>query len=446
VELEEIRALLATRTEAAHVVLRRFDSGEPRLLAYAVAGEASSDGPGLRRFLASHLPAYMVPAAVLLLPAMPLTPNGKVDEARLPAPENLASEVYPVAPRDQVERRLVDIWRTLLGREPGIYDHFFELGGHSLLAVRILDRVKREFGWELPLSVFFEQGTVAHMADVLRAGPRHGRAPLLVALKPEGERPPIFCFYPAGGSAFAVAELAAALPPEQPFYALRCPGMEEGEQLLTTVVQQAEAHLAEIRRVQPEGPYHLAGYCMGGVVAGEMALLLEDVGQTVAFLGMIDIWAPDSGYRPPGYYDDDAVLIRLAGAMDIHLTREELADLDESGRLSLLLERAVAAGALPDDVSPARARRLIAVYRNNIAAMHAWRPRRRLRVLHLYRAADEAYGPHLLPDLGWADYVEDMNISTVPGDHDSVVRAPAVVDLARALVQALTHPAKMESR
>ncbi|MEA2691482.1 MAG: hypothetical protein QOJ16_869, partial [Acidobacteriota bacterium] len=168
VEPGEIEAILGQHPEVREVaVIAREDRpGDRRLVAYLVAGEGPGDLPAaLRSYAAERLPGYLVPAAIVVLPALPLTANGKVDRRTLPAPEWQGGRGYR-APRTPVEEVLAGFWGELLGLERvGIDDGFFELGGHSLLATQVISRVRQAFGLELPLRELFEAPTVAGLAE-----------------------------------------------------------------------------------------------------------------------------------------------------------------------------------------------------------------------------------------------------------------------------------------
>ncbi|HEX2188123.1 MAG TPA: amino acid adenylation domain-containing protein, partial [Longimicrobiaceae bacterium] len=169
IEPGEVEAALLRHPGVAEalVVVREDAAGEPRLAAYVGAGDAAIPADGLRAHLAGLLPAHMVPADFVLLPALPRTPNGKTDRAALPAPEAAAPEVW-TAPRTETERGLAALWAEALGRERiGARDHFFRLGGHSLLATRVIAAVWERFGVELPLHRVFEAPTLAGMAAAI---------------------------------------------------------------------------------------------------------------------------------------------------------------------------------------------------------------------------------------------------------------------------------------
>ena len=201
VELDEIEALLARHPAvgAAVAVAREDNTGDRRLVAYVVprAGQAVILLE-LRAFLARQLPDYMVPGAILILDALPLTPHGKVDRRALPAPDyaQLALAQPFTAPRTPVEETLADIWAGVLGLERvGVADNFFELGGHSLLATQVVSRVRAAFAVDLPLRALFEAPTVAGLALAIlqyhaaEADPAL-LAELLAALDAEGAGPP----------------------------------------------------------------------------------------------------------------------------------------------------------------------------------------------------------------------------------------------------------------
>ncbi|MBI3947384.1 MAG: amino acid adenylation domain-containing protein [Armatimonadetes bacterium] len=196
IELGEIEAVLSQHPGVRQcVVLVREDTpGEKRLVAYVVPADGGAPDGLLRAHLKAKLPEYMVPAAFVLLEKLPLTPNGKVDRRALPAPEATAVPAGAgfVAPRDALERRLAAIWEELLNTRPvGATDSFFDLGGHSLLAMRLLARVRKDFGRELPLSAFFQAPTVEGTAGLLRVEGHAASVPPLVPVV-RGGRPPVF--------------------------------------------------------------------------------------------------------------------------------------------------------------------------------------------------------------------------------------------------------------
>ncbi|HEV7518136.1 MAG TPA: amino acid adenylation domain-containing protein, partial [Thermoanaerobaculia bacterium] len=170
VELGEIEAVLGEHpgVREAVVVVRTDVPGEQRLAAYVVSREgAGLPAAELARYLAVALPAYMVPASFVLLPALPLNSNGKVDRRALPAPGELATDAREtfVPPRDPIEELLCEIWADVLGLpRVGVHDDFFGLGGHSLLAPRIVLRLRQAFGVEVPVRALFRQPTVAGLA------------------------------------------------------------------------------------------------------------------------------------------------------------------------------------------------------------------------------------------------------------------------------------------
>ncbi|HGY55852.1 MAG TPA: amino acid adenylation domain-containing protein [Caldithrix abyssi] len=173
IELGEIESVLGELPNVQDViVLAREDTpGDKRLVAYLAAEQQEGlDAPTLKKHCQQHLPDYMVPSAFVILEAMPLTPNGKVDRKALPAPEfsreSLSTEY--VAPRNENEEKLAAIVTELLNIErAGVHDNFFELGGHSLLATQFMSRIRETFNIELPLRILFEKPTVAELAEAL---------------------------------------------------------------------------------------------------------------------------------------------------------------------------------------------------------------------------------------------------------------------------------------
>lgn len=207
-----------------------------------------------------------------------------------------------VQPRDDLERRLLDLWTELLERAPGelgVHDEFFAVGGHSLLAVKLIGRIERRLGHTLPVRAIFRSQTVARLADEIRGG-RRDELPLgIVALRAAGDEPPLFCAPGLGGHVFMYQELAALLDAGQPVYGLQFQDLDQVPGALDSVERLAAEFVARLRSVRPRGPYRLAGYSFGGFVALEMAQQLLAAGETVEFLGLFDAFAPGTVRSTP---------------------------------------------------------------------------------------------------------------------------------------------------
>ncbi|HSV52507.1 MAG TPA: amino acid adenylation domain-containing protein, partial [Burkholderiaceae bacterium] len=310
IELGEIEAALVHHAaiRQAAVVLREDRQGDKRLVAYVVCETrpAVPTPAALRDHLAQALPLYMLPSAFVFLEALPLTPNGKLDRKALPAPgvgQDAATQAgQPVA--DEVQRRLQVIWEEMLGVPSiGLEDSFFDLGGHSLKAIRLISEVERAFGIELRAAALFEASTIARLAVLVRAAqqpqasaarPREDSC--LVGVQPRGHLPPLFLVPGAGGELFTVNALAQSLGPQQPLYVLNLYrfGTTEAERESLTLEEIAQRMLADIRLVQPAGPYQFAGYSLGGRIVYEMAQQLHRDNDEVALMALLDCRAPGS--------------------------------------------------------------------------------------------------------------------------------------------------------
>ncbi|MEE1931499.1 amino acid adenylation domain-containing protein [Streptomyces sp. TRM 70351] len=244
----------------------------------------------IRDELARTLPDYMLPNRVLILDALPLTANGKVDCTTLAASDDVrsagATSPY-VAPGTPVEKWLAQAWgKALRYEDVSVEDEFFASGGNSLTAVALVNRVNREFGTQLPLQVLFESPRLRDLAARIESG---GAQPSsrLVLLNGEREGTPVFCWPGLGGYPMNLRTLGREAGAGRPFYGVQAHGINAGEVPHPTIRDMAAADVAEIRRVQPEGPYTLWGYSFGARVAFETAWQLEQSGQQVADLLLI---------------------------------------------------------------------------------------------------------------------------------------------------------------
>ncbi|WP_172844399.1 non-ribosomal peptide synthetase [Tumebacillus algifaecis] len=175
IELGEIEAVLLAhpQVQEATVIVREDQPGDQRITAYTVsAGDNRPSADDLRQSLKNRLPEYMVPQAIVMLDALPMTPNGKVDRKALPAPERTRADLATefVAPRNPIEAQLATIWSELLGvAEIGVHDNFFTLGGHSLLATKLITRVRGHFQVEIKMLSLFGAATIAQLAALIES-------------------------------------------------------------------------------------------------------------------------------------------------------------------------------------------------------------------------------------------------------------------------------------
>jgi amino acid adenylation domain-containing protein len=434
------------------VVLPRDAPGGLRLVAYAVVDDpAAFDAAAARTALEAELPGAMVPSAVVPLVALPLTPNGKIDRAAL-ADVGLPS-AGSSPPRDLLELELVRLWEDLLGvRGIGVRDNFFTLGGHSLLAVRLMAEIERRFDQDLPLYTLFEGGTVEDVAEALRAvGPVLDWSPL-VRLRPGAGRP-VFLVHAGGGNVFSYIALARRLRPDLDVYALQCQGLDGAPAEPLTLPDMAAGYVDQLRRVQPEGPYLLSGWCMGAIVAYEMARQLVAAGQRVALLASLDGPAPRT--RPGAHggadhtEDDDALVseavltARFAWHYTLPLDPEDLLELSADEQLDRLLAAARQADLLPPDCGMEQLRVLLRVYKRNIRTVRGYFAEPYPGEVLLIRAEQGVRIPGK-PLLGWDGLAQRVEVRSIPGDHHSIMRAPQLEPLADLLNAALAERGEEE--
>jgi len=290
----------------ARVILRESQGVDPVLVAYVIpARENRIPIASLKAYASKQLPEYMVPTFYVPLVEFPLTPTGKTDlQALLTFSSNTqAEEVSSVPPRTATEKRMKELWLQILkSKKIGIHDSFFELGGHSLLAVRLIARIEKTFGCSLPLSALFDYPTIETLSQVvLKQKPRLSRSTVVCLQEGDGTSP-FFCVPPAASSVNHFAQYVQALSPDIPFYGMQALGLEPGEVPQDSIEDIAARYIADMRAIQPNGPYFIGGRCLGGYIAFEMALQLTESGEKVALLALIDPSAPPGVRRDLRYY------------------------------------------------------------------------------------------------------------------------------------------------
>src|SRR5579883_621816 len=320
IELGEIENALAAHPNVASaaVAIKQDVPADKRLMAYLVPRANARLSPAdLRRFLLQKIPDYMVPSDFWTVEHLPLTTNGKIDRQALVSLEKGPSSMLlssngseatgrlligvsradnEAAPSSDVQSKLLEIWGDVLGRTGlRLDDDFFELGGHSLLAVILQARIEKEFGKRLPLAAFFKAVTVRAQSELIAGRGTSNHGVLFPGCARAENKPPLICLH----HLTAAQSLAKYLAPDWPVFGIELPLGEElrkwyeNRQLELTLEELAARNLEIIQRIQPTGPYFLAGFCFGGVLAFEVARQLQRKGQQVELLALLD-----ARYRP----------------------------------------------------------------------------------------------------------------------------------------------------
>jgi amino acid adenylation domain-containing protein len=401
IEPAEIEAALLRHPSVAHaaVIGREGREGDKRLVGYVVAKEEeNADAAGLRNYLSQQLPEYMVPAAVVVLDGLPLTPNGKLDRKALPAPDFAVSGAGADkrGPRTAQEEILCSLFaETLDLPRVSIDDNFFELGGHSLLATRLISRIRSRLNVDLPVRALFTAPTVARLTEGIDVDAKDSAIGVVLPLRTGGHLPPLFCIHPAGGLSWCYAGLQQYL--DGPIYGLQARAFEQPESFPPTFEALVDDYVAEIRAIQPAGPYHLLGWSFGGLAAYSIAARLRILGEQVALLALLDSYPPDQESSP--YIPDEQEIIRA------HLEAsgyEATSPGDEPLKLSTVKELLLRDGHLLANLDDQQLSAVPKVYKNNIRISAGFVPARFDGDLLFFAATQET--PEA-PKVGWERYV-----------------------------------------
>jgi thioesterase domain-containing protein/acyl carrier protein len=359
----------------------------------------------------------------------------------LPEPE-LAGVASFEEPRTETEQVLAGIWSTLLGASAiGRDDDFFDLGGSSLLALRLFGRIKSDFGVSLPMAELLRASRLKSLAEVIDGddGVSASGIPKVIPLREGGDRKPLFCIHGGDGGVLFYRELALHLPKGVPLLTIESPELSvEGEVVVGTIEEMAVRYLKAVKKRQPKGPYHLAGYSFGGVMIYEMARILRASGEKVEFLGMFDTENPARKWRKYGMKE------RMKVYWDAHASFSWLS------RCGILMSRAiegvatnirvraeVRAAAKAGVTEPHSKLRMLQVRESHGAAMDAYVPKFLDLEVILFKTETVDDKFEVAADYGWGELVKHLKILDVPGEHLTMFDSENVQDLAKQMEEHL---------
>ena len=439
IEPGEIEVSLCEHAAVRQAVVEVYEPmpGERRLAAYVVSNAASGNSiASLREHLRKRLPGYMIPSQFVILDELPLTARGKVDHpalSLLAGTQRLPVEAF-VKPETPVETSLAAIWKDVLGVDRiGIHDNFFDLGGHSILAVRLIALLERMFGVSLPLSVLFEYPTVETLSQAVEERDSHLSRSTVVCLQKGDNGPPFFCVPPAASSVNHFAQLVRILSSEIPFYGMQALGLEPGEVPQDRIEDMAARYIADMRAIQPNGPYYIGGRCLGAYSAFEVALQLADSGEDVALLALLDPTAPPGMRRDLRYY------LRRAG----YFSRRKQLMRAVLRRVSWAFRQVHRLRVLRY-LGSRHIRRIQRTYTAHMHAQETYTPRVYAETITFF-ASREEYSPDNSRSL-WGNLTSgEFDLHLVPGTHRTMSAGPHLRTLVQEL-EGVIYEARQRTR
>lgn len=436
VELDEIDNALRSipQVSEAFSVGKKRETGTVQIIAYTVLNPNSPiEVPEIRENLQTRLPDFMIPSACIILDRFPFTSGGKIDVNSLPEVNDTPSDGSDsyVAPRTPIEEVLVNIWREVFGiGRIGVQDNFFYLGGHSLLSLQIIDRVNKA-GLHLTPADFIQNPTIEKQARVITTAKPSSSAGMwqcLVELQPHGSRPPVYLIHSNPGDVLGYVNLVNRLGQDQPCYGFESLGLRDLSMAHRTVEEMASYYIDEMMAFQPDPPYFLAGWCYGGIVAAEMAFQLQNQGQEVGLLALIETPFPKMENVRASYYMKKIIgLFKLGPAGWISYAQNKLKYLKKikTGAIDSVFSLDLDAGVLANRPQ---------VYKLNTDAMNFYSLKGFLSCpvrIFIGDILEEGF----IPDIEnlWTKMSQNVRRYVVPGSHLTILKEPGASVLAEKL-------------
>ena len=473
IELEEIEATLRLHPsiENAAVKVLHPETAAAQLAAFVAIRDSQADEQqltdSLRRHVADRLPAFKRPKAWQILNSLPVGPSGKVNRRLLPDAIDHSSVAEYVTPSTPLEKHLAEMWAEMLEIDfVGVNQNFFQLGGSSLQAAMMTSKLSEDLGVHVPTALLFDLADIAKLSQRLvqlyesemasrfsiesvtaysqsvvtgihssTGGESHvtvANHPLLAPLKKSGDRRPIFMVHPPGGIVVCYRELADQLHEDQPLFAIRSRGLHGREQLPATLAEMAADYIDAIKVAQPDGPYILGGWSLGGIIAYEMAQQLLGSGENVDQLILLDSTIPAGS---TDLVDDTEMAAGQEYGLD--LTLDELSALKADDQLPFLWQHAVNLGVLNDETPPEVVTQVIedlqSLFHNHVDLTSNYKLAPINAQILLVRPSEVPFQIETSEDRGWSKLAPSVQVHYVPGHHHSMVQMPQVAELAKLL-------------
>lgn len=441
IELGEIQRVLLAHPNVREAILVATGASHERKIVALITSASSTpvDHAGLVEFLSDRLPRYMLPARFVVLDEFPLLPSGKIDKNALTriaaeSTSSLAAEPCPVADvvlehGDATDLYLGLLWKEVLGVERvDTTDDFFDLGGTSFTALIVCDRLSALYQRKIPVSTLFQRPTIAQMGVFLRQSVVLAPPTSIVPIQPKGSGTPLFCVHPAGGWVNGYIPLSRYLGQEYPLYGIQAYGLETDEIHLPSLELIASQYVRDLRKLRPHGPYQLAGHCLGGTIAYEMARQLVSVGEQVSLLALFDETSYSGDHAPAWTHDQlqEAINKRLYRVLVFkeNLPNMEVQRLTLEERLALVLARYKKSRRVPHDLSEEQYRRYLQVRMTNVEARSRYQMQPYSGDMVLFRSTrlemeDDSYGWRKLVAGEIAIYKLDIDHNCILVDKDS---------------------------
>lgn len=436
IEIGEIENTLREIPDVKHCVVTTLDDDVTgkRLVAYLVT-ENDINKESIRKGLLLKLPEYMVPRTIIKVDQIPLTPNGKVDKRALlqiQEPTESFRKTF-VIPHTKEQQLIAEIWAKNLGlKDISITDDFFELGGHSLIAVKVMSIIEKMTGKRLPLATLFENSTIEKLAALIGADEQEIKWNSLVPIKTSGTKKPLYLVHGGGLNTLVFKSVSTYMDIEQPVYALQALGLNGKTTLYFTIEEIAAKYISEVIQVDPEGPYLLAGYSLGGKIAYEMARQFIASGKEVKMLGVFDTYVASTSeglekflkkikrqfQKIPFFYDQFTKRPKDAFQYQCIITKKKF-------------NKLIGKSKQPDTEVFAYNTEILSSYED---AYRNYKLSPLNINIDLFRVKDRIYYLDDMVHLGWKPYgLKGIDVHPIPGDHKTFLFPPNDKELAAVL-------------